>query len=526
MDRFPLLFFKYESPNSKDSSVRQLADFFISKISQYAEAAPDKDAELEIYAASFASGLVRENLLKSFSARGLIHPMYAKVALEAGLITEKEAFEYIASFADNEIDYSYFSDFLPLLTDVDVKKEAAEYFTAYGGLLSRDMTGDGIPDMFVKYYRGRPLTIQYDSNQDGIFEWIVNCDFGIPVSGVLNSVSEAASCGFTWNTFPYLSNFVFKDADGSVTDSFEIVSEELKWTPVRIELDKLITSVSGAQFFFPVLQVDERKMTKAVLLDSCSSFTSASKERDNAYLVASILNGSIYSIDYFANNTLYAHAQFTDSIPSLRIVDSDGDGIFETTEYYEVDNNGSAVHTFEDEQTIMTNLFGTPSFGAQFYLRMIQVDTNADTVPDFTEEYFAGKGRTSSWDLDGDGKWNVRVSVRPHEDNEDIIEDDMFYDSYDGSVVVVTTINGVPSSVSHNGHNLSVTKDKKYDFYWIGEVGKNSLAREAVSLLKKDGRQGYSAVVESEKQRIHAVHVGNFYFGQMVPKSLEEKEGN
>ncbi len=530
--RFPLLFFKYESPNSSDAIVSQMTDSFIAQISQYAEAAPDKDAELEIYAASFATGTARENLLKSFTARGLIHPMYAKVALEAGLISEKEAFEYIASFADNEIDYSYFRDFLPLITEEAVKKEANEYFTAYGGLITRDMSGDGLADIFVKYYRGRPQTIEYDSNQDGFCDWTIECDFGIPVSGILNTNPEAKKCTFTWSSFPYLSSFNFIDENNVETASFEIVSEELKWTPVRVERDRLISSVTGAQFFFPVLQVDERKMTKEVLLNSCSSFTAGTKERKNAKLVATILNGNIHTIDYFADGVQYAHAQFENNIPSLRIVDSDADGVFETTEYYDFDETGLAdVHSFEDEQTVMTNLFGFPSFGAQFYLRMIQVDVNADTVPEFTEEYFSGKGRTSSWDLDGDGAWNVRVSIRPHADNEDIIEDDMFYNSYDGSVVIVTSVNGIPSSVSHKGQKLSVTKDKNYDFYWVGEVGKSSQAKKAVSVLKEDGRQGFSAVVESEKQekeswRIHAVHVGKFYYGQLIPESLKEKEGN
>ena len=530
--RFPLLFFTYESVHTPDALSAQLADAFISQISQYAEAAPDKDAELEIYAASFATGNSREKLLKSFTARGLIHPMYAKVALEAGLISEKEAFEYIASFADNEIDYSYFRDFLPLLTDAAVKKEAEEYFNAYGGLITRDMSGDGVADIIVKYYRGRPQTITYDSNQDGKCDWSIECDFGIPVSGTLYNHPEARKCTFTWNSFPYLSSFTFLDGNDEVSASFEMVSEELKWTPVRVERDRLISSVSGAQFFFPVLQIDERKMTRDVLLNSCSSFTAATRERENGILVATILNGNVHTIDYFADGVQYAHAQFEGNIPTLRIVDSDNDGVFETTEYYEFDETGLAdVHSFEEEQTVMTNLFGYPSFGAQFYLRMIQVDENADTVPDFTEEYFAGRGRTSSWDLDGDGAWNVRVSVRPHANNEDVIEDDMFYDSYDGSVVVVTSVNGIPSSVSHNGQTLSVTKDQKCDFYWVGEVGKSSHAQKAEAMLKADGRQGFSAIVEDEdkKQRIHAVHVGKFYYGQLIPETKDEpkiQDGN
>ena len=56
--------------------------------------------------------------------------------------------------------------------------------------------------LFVKYGRGRPQTVFYDKNQDGISDWSLACDFGAPVSGSM----KVPRMDFTWDDFPYLSS--------------------------------------------------------------------------------------------------------------------------------------------------------------------------------------------------------------------------------------------------------------------------------------------------------------------------------
>ncbi|MBQ9539060.1 MAG: hypothetical protein IJU95_07295, partial [Treponema sp.] len=183
--RFPQLFFSYEDPSSEDATVNRLAASFVSQIKLYDEGTKEEDAELEIMAAAFTKGDERKKLLQSFNARGLVHPLYAGIALEEGLIGQKEAFEYIASFADDSLNVDYMRAFVMMLDDEAVKAEAKEYFTAFCGELTCDTSGDGIDDLTVSYYRGRPQHIALDFNQDGNLEWEVFCDFGVPVSGIL-----------------------------------------------------------------------------------------------------------------------------------------------------------------------------------------------------------------------------------------------------------------------------------------------------------------------------------------------------
>ena len=101
--RFPLVFFKNEKPENLDPTSRRIAEYFISQVAQYQEASPDRNAELEIHAASFATGDAKRRLLRSFNARGLKHPLYALEALKEGILTQKTAFDYVAAFADVEI---------------------------------------------------------------------------------------------------------------------------------------------------------------------------------------------------------------------------------------------------------------------------------------------------------------------------------------------------------------------------------------------------------------------------------------
>ena len=303
--RFPLLFFKYESPESVSPDVQRLVSFFIPQITQYVEASPDKDAEIEIYASLFAKGTQKEHLLKSFAARDLSHPLYARAALEAGLITEQKAFDYIADFAENTINYSILNSFISLLKTPDVIKNAQEFFNAYNGIISADTDGDGIDNLHVKYERGRPQTIFYDENQDGIFDWVIVCDFGLPVAGTLN----ARKMDVTWDSFPYLKSVVFKNSDHEAVQTFNLVSESLKWAPALIEKNNTISDAIGIDFFFPIITVAGESITNQMLIDSASSFTIPTSERQNATITFSVLNGLVQTARYEADGIQYAFAK-------------------------------------------------------------------------------------------------------------------------------------------------------------------------------------------------------------------------
>ncbi|MBQ0039449.1 MAG: hypothetical protein KBS64_03355 [Treponema sp.] len=531
--RFPLVFFRNEDPEAMDPSTKRIADYFILQIAQYQEASPDKDAELEIYGASFAEGEVKTRLLKSFAARGLEHPLYAREALKAGLMDQQHAFEYICHFAETSLDMDLFKSLLSQLTDKDVVDYSKKYLESFDGILVSDTDGDGNWNIEINYVRGRPQKISYDRNHDGRLEWEIYCDFGVPVSGIL----EQKKMSFTWSQFPYLSSIAFNmdTSDTVAGEKFTFAGEALVWSPVMIEQDKFIAEKTGAEFFCPVLKDNMDPVTNAQLLDAASAFEIDSTARNGERICFILLNGNVTQSMYYRDGILYAQAQFEGNIPVLRVVDCDNDGVFETTEFYDIDTAGTMeVHSLKDERTIMSNLYGVPSSGAEFYLRMVQVDTNCDTVPDFTEEYLPHGGKITSWDTDSSGKWNVRHVVYPSEDGR---EESMFYVSPKNVLVTVTSKGGVPVKVTSGVEDLSVTSGSRDGFYWLskkahdfGERSFMKLEDECLSLLDGQSYQGVSIVVENEKYRLIGVRIEDRSYGVLVesefPVSEDKAEDN
>src|SRR5574344_2377706 len=260
--RFPLLFFKCESPDDDNQTVRKIADSFISRISLYTEAAPDKDAELEIYAALFAQGETQVRMLKSFSARGLQHPLYAAAALRAGILDEESAFDYFISFADGSISYSILEDFIPLIKSEAVKQLENTYFTSYSGVLIDDTDGDGIDNMYCKYSRGRPDTVVYDKNQDGIVDWRIVCDLGVPTHAEVTENNLEVS----WDPYPSVKEVVFEGEENKSVLTFNMVQETLNWTPVELDVDENIKNYTGSEFFYPNLIADSKNINDEMLI--------------------------------------------------------------------------------------------------------------------------------------------------------------------------------------------------------------------------------------------------------------------
>lgn len=516
--RFPMLFFYMESSQSQNETVNRMKSYFIKQIAQYVEAAPDKDAELEIYAASFAEGMDRTHLLQSFEARDLRHPLYARIAMEDGILSQREALQYIVSFADSGIDFDILLDFIMELSEPAVIQEAADYFTAYSGVIYQDTDGDGIYNMYVKYSRGRPQTVGYDQNQDGLQNWTVLCDFGIPVAGHMGDYRME----FTWSEFPYLKNCIFKDKNGNEEFSFDLVNESFAWAPFTISPQYEISEVINKDFFFPQLTVQGEELTSERLVKNTRGFSTPGRERQNARIYYVTLDGKLQYARYTENGRMYAQATFKDDLPVLRVVDFDNDGIFETTEFYSVDETRTMVHSLDDERSILTNIYGRPSNAAPFYLRLIQIDRDLDTVPDFTEEYIEGKGKISSWDNDNDGKWEVRYvrygqSFDAEGNEEAVKEDAMFYQPQTGKLVTITSLNGIPVSVKCGQETLSVTKDPYYSLYWVGNAGNTAMAKKAWQTAAKM-EQGLSTIIMSDdkKSRMLVVKIGDKIFGNII----------
>lgn len=525
--RFAELFYSYEYHIFRKegvfaSSSRALADAFALTLPLYKNAKED----LEIYAAIFASDekpakgdSKKVRMLKAFDSKNRKSPLYAIEALKSGLIDEDAALDYFYSFSDKEISLHLLEDFAALLKNDDVKKEFSEYLNSYNGTISIDVDGDLYPNLVVSYNRGRPQSISYDENQDDENEWTAECDFGVPLR---LSMSENALV-LDYSSWPYISGASYKMDNRHADLRFTLIAETLSWTPFTVEADASIKASLNSDFFIPLLSQTTEPVSGTELLRAALSYSIPSQEREGAIIQVSLLNGVAQLASYSVGEKIYAMAQFEKGIPVSRKLDVDGDGLFETTEYYGFSRDGETNFiSTNDEMQIVTNLFGSPAQGTGFYVKKITVDRNGDTIPDFTEEYLPANagakipGKISSWDTDGDGKWDVQYTKFPSMIDGKVREEAKFHQPLTDSLVTVSSENGSPVFVQKGSEVLTVSNGKNKSFYWISQGGSQKDEEKILIEINQIGEQGVSTIVESEGKRFLAVRIEKLIFALQV----------
>ncbi|AEE17189.1 hypothetical protein [Treponema brennaborense] len=509
--RFPLAFFSYELQNdlSYDPSVQPLADALITRFSDL----QTDSAEFSIYAAAFTAGEPGERMLRAFNAAGLRHPLYAPLALKAGLIAEADAYEYFCSFAKESVPLPQLVRFASLLKDDAVLAAFKSFLNAYNGILLCDYSGDGLTDASISYARGRPARVSYDANQDGMIEWTAECDFGVPARII---VPES---GYTvhYGKYPFVSRVEF--TDGTI---YRLVADTLAWTPLTLYADReLKETLGGFDFFVPAPKSDQTVLDRRSLAAAASSVEVPSDERSQARIRFAVLDGKFRLAQYFTGDTLYAQTQFSNGIPTVRTVDADGDGFFELTETFGFDPARSGSYADESEtDALYGQLFGPLAFDPGVFIRSVSIDRDRDTVVDFTEEYAAAGARVSTWLDQTTGGWSARYSVLPDKKTAEA----QFRLPLGGESVTVRMENGVPVRVTVQAVNGSYARDLPVSqddtgVYWLGKAASAKTAKKVLDSLNRTGSQGVSLVVDGEPAddgsvpRVSAVRIGEFVFG-------------
>lgn len=525
--RFPHLFFKYEylfatraefqeitagADETSAALVQKIADSFIAKMPEY----DNPDAELEMYAVLFASGEKQLRMLKAFSAHGMEHPLYAVAALQTGIMTQQEAWDYFCSFADTSVSLSLLETMLGLISDEVTVRSVKEHLESFEGELLIDTNYDGENELSVKYMRGRPYTFSWDETNDGIVEWSGECDFGVPE---VISLTDG-NLELFYGTYPSVVKVVVKSEKTPGRNAqFDVPDEVLRWTPCEIVRLDSASALSETDFFIVQPVIPRPQFDESALVSACSSYELPGTERADSVIRFSVLDGEIQSGDYFSGGVLYARCEFEDGFPRIRSVDNDGDGIFETTEMlgYDPDNEMS---TPENEQNQVTaNMFGLPFTGGGLYVKMIQIDRNGDTVPDFSEEYLADGGKITAWDFNGDGNWDVRYKKYPRaSDDEPLVEDSQFYLEPEHSLVTVTVWNGEPLHVATESAQYSVTQGASDSFYWVGEAGNADDEYYVMEYFDMSLPQGISAILQHNDKRMIAVRIDKNLYVHIQPE--------
>lgn len=523
--RFPKLFFKYEYDfnrpvtllrnnfsfsDESENLVKKIADSFLAKMPEY----DNPDAELEIYSIFFAQGEHQKRMAQAFVSHGMRHPLYALVALNCGLMNQQEAWDYFCSFADSSVSVEQLEDILPFITDEITVASVKEHLDSFSGNLTIDTDFDCGPNLFAKYVRGRPESVYWDKENDGVNEWSVACDFGVPESLLLTS----GNIQLYYGTYPAVIKAVFKsDKISHDSATFNIADETLYWTPLEIKPLSTAQELFGIQFFVPYVASNSADLNEDLLVKNCSSYQIASDERNDAEITFSVLEGFPQTAEYSANGKVYAHAIFENGLPSVRSVDNDGDGIFETVESFGYDPENKMHFSDSEQEQVMINLFGLPVSGSGIYLKMVQIDYNGDTQPDFSEEYLSDNGKITIWDFDGDSNWDLRYKRYPkQEPASPLIEDSQFYTNPEHKLVTVTLWNEIPVKVEYNGQFFPVTRGALNSFYWIGQEGTADDEKFLMENFSMSEQQGKSIILQNKDVRMMVVRIGQNIYGEIL----------
>lgn len=546
--RFPRVFFKNEYRISKENIlsikdeeqallVKKIADSFIAKMPEY----DNPDDELEIYSVIFSEGEHQKRLLQAFIAHGMEHPLYAKEALKQGLFSQQEAWDYFCTFADEQVSVEMLEDFLLYITDDITKESVCEHLESFNGTLSIDTDGDGEGNLFAKYFRGRAQFVSWDKNNDGVFEWTSECDFGVPVSLF---VAEG-NLNINYGTYPSILSISCNAESEDEGLLFTLQDESYDWTPIEIKPLDIARNFFGYDFFVPYPKENQELPDNAKIMQVCSFFEIPSKDRLSARIKFSVVDGVIETSDYSVDGKYYAHCVFEQGIPVLRSIDNDGDGSFETIELYGLDESMNFNSSMALDFQMAEKLFGKEMNAKKIYLKLIQIDSDFDTIPDFTEEYLMDGTVISCWDSDADGKWDVQFKKYPKKEGDSTqIEQSLFYLGQNRKLVSVINMNGEPVRVSVNIQNFDgenqlqsdsgdfnaatnendnyvvnydVTSGVQKGFYWIGD-GESAECERFVLSNMAETENGKSRLLVYGDLKINAIQIDGKFYASVIPE--------
>ena len=497
--------------DESDKTFAELSSLFVSRAYDLQDADPDVLLKASLFAFSEEDG---RRLLKAWNAYGKTDPRYAVYALKAGLMSEEKAFDYVAPFFSGTSDYALVKSFVSLVSGEKTKESVRKLYAAFAGTLCFDTNGDGISDMTVTYRSGRPSLIEYDANQDGIIDWIADCDYGVPVK--VNLVQEDAVLWY--GSWPSLSRVIWSGG------TYTLNEDRLFASPVNMIKDPVMEERASLSFYLPVLRGDVRFVLNADDLFALShTVERKSAEGENTRVRFSLFDGKAQNAVYTDNGTPYAYAFFENGALRFRNVDRDKNGTYELTEIYayadknadeNTGENALLYRSAEEARELSLRLFGVDNAAKGLYLQKVVSDTDGNGIIEFGEEYGPNGKTTAQWNDNKTGSTIIRYAKNGDSEETEYVH------PVSGRHVRLIVQKGVP--VSADG--IPVVRDEAAPFFWIGDSPGGNYAQKVIKKLNQKGSSDVICTVtnliwlkdKDRFARIFAVKNGDTYFGELL----------
>jgi len=525
---FPLLFFKRELMQDDFSldqtEVKNLANLFLKRTDSLSYI----DEDFLLYASQFTQYEYPEDklaakdlairLLKAWKAKNGKNLWYSVFALEVGLISQQQGLEYITPWLitnteETVIPFEFLKKFATLITDKSVSDNFAQLLKTFSGKISFDINQDLIDDLNVWYSEGRPKTIYYDENQDGVFSWKAECDLGAPYKIIFPEKKITVLYG----KWPYINRLV----DNNI--QYDLVPNALPWSVVQIVSSTQISLAINKPFYIPVISDMQSQLFTNQLYNSANTITVLTDEQPKGTIRFSMKGGLIQTATWIKDGQPYAYGMFENGILKFRNVDFNFDGFYELCEVYGYDPDNANKYT-----ALQQNLFGEmPKESLKqldaLYLSQLIVDNDNNSIPEYIEEYLPNGGRLCSWYSDDSEDWDYQYVQ--YQDGKTTLS--RFRNPFSKTVVEIQYEDTLPVQVIDNGVLKTVIKDPDVNFYWIGFNPGKEYAKKLIEKLNQTGGSGVYKIATTEQKseeegspsfRIFAVSYGNLYFGEIIER--------
>lgn len=494
---FLRLFFEQNAKNTD----KQYLDFLINTVYK---GIPRKDNIL-LYALPFVSSdETREVFLKAWRVQESTHPLYSVYGYTYGFLDAQTAFDSLKPFLSTSIPYQYLAEFVQSLTDISLQQKIKDFFSTYSGTITFDFNHDFFPDVFCTYQNGQIFKINFDNNQDGIFDWQIDCADELPQRIIFPKNHYEAE----YSSYPFVEKLTFKNNDDFT---------EYHFIAKKIQLDVLDFIPFGSflenTIYIPRLKSQDNffKNTKQFFNASRVIYKHIDEEK-NAIVRLELFNGKVQNAHFLRNNQPYAFALFMDGHISFRNVDKNQNGIFEIREFYEPGKG-------------FTPNFGFSEITNQTHLSSVEVDSDEDGIKDFHIEYTQDGNKITYSGIQSDGNWDIRYEENIHGDMVSI----GFVNPFDNTVKTLRFKDSRLQKVD----DFDVIFDDVENFIWIDKkpqsVNTQKLIAEFESTQQKSAQMVHSFISEpiahdnqsqgsrtTKNLRIFIVKNGKMYYGYGV----------
>lgn len=498
--RFPRLFFLQERDKSMTRAGKKLADALLQQLYVWIEQEPS----LAVYAAPFDPN-PRENnrRLKVYrnmhaidsqklGARAQLAAVLAE--LRYGVIDEKTAVEEFFAVTtvghlpqkanvNTTIPVLYSDQLIELcrLTGINaVRKEIGKHLKVFSGVLLEDDNNDDIPSTAVFFEQGRPVSAYFDLNQDEVYEYQVQCNFGTPNLIVTPKNGYAVR----YDNYPAIHSIV----QNAEKREYIMRPLALRWEPVvQTELDLRLrdTDAEAPAFFTLRLRNNARLLQEHDFIFSLLYSEEPASSDENAVVRTHFEDGRMISAETKRGTQTLSFNRYRNGALAQKEYDYDGDGFFEVLEQY----------------------------GKQEKLEKISVDVNKNKLFEYYEVYKTDGTVIKNWDENEDGAPEIQYTQFPSGNAQTV-----WKHRFSGLPVSVYYKDGAPERLTIGKTSLPLIKDPSYNIYWleIRPSFSDKVAEKLVELFKDNDSDVEARTVLIGSYELYAVRSEGTVFIQLL----------